>query len=216
MIEAGRVRVNGRVVKELGTKAEPTDVIEIDGQPLAKPQRLRYVMLYKPLNVVTTRGEPQNRPTIYDCLFAEDRILHPVGRLDFDSCGLLVLTNDGELTHRLTHPSYEVPKVYRVCTKPWPNRELMRDLVRGVELDDGAARAIAARYVAFDTCELTLTEGRNREVRRMFALSEREVTYLCRTSYGPLSLGRLKPGKARPLRPDEVARLRAAVGLESG
>ena len=198
---------------QLGSQAEPTDRIEIDGELISAPLRLRHVLFNKPEHIVCTRNDPEGRPTVYDLLFESDHGLHTVGRLDFESCGLLLLTNEGELTHRLTHPRWEVPKTYRVGTKPWPNAELMRRLRAGVELEDGPARATSARYLAFDTCELTLTEGRNREVRRMFEALGLEVLYLCRLSYGPLTLGHLKPGKARPLRTEEVERLRAVVEL---
>jgi len=216
MIRAGRVKVNGQVVRELGTKASADDRIDVDGEPLARPRRLRYVLLHKPTGCVTTRDDPAGRATVYDLLFDDDRILHPVGRLDFDTAGLLLLTNDGELTERLTHPRYGIERAYRVVTKPRPNERFVKALRRGVELEDGLAKPTAVRLAAPDTVELTLTEGRNREVRRMVEALDHEVLALVRVRYGPLHLGHVKPGKARPLRPDEVARLRAAVGLGEG
>lgn len=216
LIVAGRVTVNGRVVTELGTKASASDDIRIDGESIALPKHYRYVMLHKPEGYVTTRRDPEGRSTIYDLLFAEDRTLHPVGRLDRDTLGLLLLTNDGELTHRLTHPSYEIPKTYQVWLKPWPKKPLLKALRAGVELEDGLAKPLAVRFADPQSIEIVLTEGRNREVRRMMEALEHEVVMLQRIALGPLAIGKLKPGKARPLRPEEVHRLRAAVGLESG
>jgi len=213
LIVDGRVKVNGRVVRELGTKASPTDLIEVDGEPIGRSLRHRYIMLHKPAGYMTTRSDPEGRRTVYDLLYDDDRVLHTVGRLDFESCGLLLLTNDGELTHRLTHPRYGIEKVYRVATKPWPTEKYMRQLRSGVELDDGPARVKKAKHLHMDTCEVTIAEGRNREVRRMFEKLEVEVLYLCRMQFGPLTLAQLREGAARPLKPDEVQRLRDAVGL---
>ncbi len=214
LIVAGRVTVNGEVVTTLGTKASPEDTIRIDGELLNLPKRFRYVMLHKPDGYVTTKSDPEGRPTIYDLLFEDDRTLHPVGRLDRDTLGLLLLTNDGELTYRLTHPRYEVTKTYQVWLKPWPKKPLLKALRHGVELDDGLAKPKSVRFADPQSLELVLSEGRNREVRRMMEALEHEVVMLQRIAMGPLTLGRLKPGKARPLKPEEVSRLRQAVGLE--
>ncbi|MCC7493512.1 MAG: rRNA pseudouridine synthase [Fimbriimonadaceae bacterium] len=213
LIGAGRVQVNGRVVDELGAKAAPDDQILVDGQEIGRPRRLRYVLLHKPTGYVTTRHDPAGRPTIYDLLFDDDRVLHPVGRLDRDSQGLLLLTNDGELTLRLTHPRYGLEKAYRVGLKPWPTRPFLKRLRQGVELEDGFAKPKLVKQANPESVELVLTEGRNREVRRIMEALGVEVTYLRRIRQGPLTLGALKIGKARPLRDDEVDRLREAVGL---
>ena len=213
LILGGRVRVNGRVIRELGSKASPTDLIEVDGEPIGRALRHRYIMLHKPAGFMSTRSDPEGRRTVYDLRYAEDRVLHTIGRLDWDSSGLLLLTNDGELTHRLTHPSFGIEKLYRVATKPWPTEKYMRLLRRGVELEDGPAKVKKARYLHADTCEITIAEGRNREVRRLFEAVGCDVLYLCRMQFGPLTLGRLREGGARPLKPEEVDRLRDAVGL---
>lgn len=214
LIRDGRVRVNGKVVTELGTKAAPTDIIEVDGQRIDPGVKLRYVILHKPVGVVTTRSDPAGRPTVYDLLYDIDRTLHTVGRLDYDSSGLLLLTNDGELTHRLTHPRWGVEKLYRVVTKPWPSEQALRQLRDGVELDDGPARAKQVRHIHADTAEIVLAEGRTRQVRRMFEAVGLEVLLLQRRRFGPLELGELRVGGARPLKIGELKRLRAAVGLE--
>jgi len=214
LIVAGRVSVNGQVVTELGTKATAEDDIRIDGESIALPKRFRYVMLYKPEGYVTTKKDPADRLTIYDLLFDEDRMLHPVGRLDKDTLGLLLLTNDGELTYRLTHPSFEIPKTYQVWLKPWPKKPLVKALRKGVELEDGLAKPESVKFLGAEAIELVLKEGRNREVRRMMEALDHEVVQLQRVALGPLELGRLKLGKARPLNHDEIQRLRAAVGLE--
>lgn len=205
--------VNGRVVRVLGSKAEPTDDIAVDGDRLLVPKHWRYVVLHKPLGCVTTRSDPNGRPTVFDCLFEHDAVLHPVGRLDWDTSGLLLLTNDGELTQRLTHPKYAIEREYRATVSPRPTRKTIGQLLRGVELDDGLARAVAAKLIDDRTLDLTMTEGRNREVRRLLARCGHDVVGLLRLRYGPLYLGSLKPGKARGLRPEEVQRVRAAVGL---
>ncbi|MBI2301126.1 MAG: rRNA pseudouridine synthase [Armatimonadetes bacterium] len=215
LILAGRVTVNGRVVTELGSGAEPSDEVAVDGDVITVPKRHRYVALHKPAGVVTTRKDPEGRETVYDLLYAEDVALHPVGRLDRDSTGLLLLTNDGELTHRLTHPRYGVEKVYQVWTRPWPQKAMLAKLRRGVELEDGPAVPKAARIAAPDSYEVTVAEGRNREVRRIFEALGLEILLLRRVRIGPIGLGHLKEGKARPLRPDEVDRLRELVGLRA-
>lgn len=213
LIVAGRVSVNGEVVTELGTTVKPDDVIAVDGQVVPSRRRLRYVMLNKPAGFVTTRRDPAGRPTVYDLLFESDAELHTVGRLDRDTTGLLLLTNDGALTYRLTHPRYEVTKTYRVWTRPWPKPELLKSLRAGVMLEDGPAVPQRVSLPAPDCLELVLVEGRHREVRRMIEALGLQVLLLRRVALGPLSLGRLKEGKARPLSPREVLRLRAAAGL---
>ncbi len=170
-------------------------------------------MLNKPEGYVTTRHDPEGRPTVYDLLYEDDRLLHPVGRLDRDTLGLLLLTSDGELTHRLTHPSFEVRRTYRAWVKPFPRRPLLKALRAGVMLEDGLAQPLSVRLADPESVELVLTEGRNREVRRMLEALSHDVVRLQRVAYGPLTLGPLKPGKARPLRPSEIVALREAVGF---
>ncbi len=206
--------LNGQLVTQLGTKAGPDDVITVDGQPLRVPKRHRYVLLHKPAGYVTTRHDPSGRPTVYDLLYDEDALLHPVGRLDRDTTGLLLLTNDGDLTARLTHPRYEVERAYRVLLDPWPTRKLLKRLRQGVDLEDGLVKPRSVTPSGPGMVELVLCEGRNREVRRLFEAVGHQVMALHRCRYGTVLLGRVKEGKARPLKPDEVARLKALVGLE--
>lgn len=214
LILEGRVTLNGEVVTELGTKAGPDDLILVDGVPVRPLRRLKYVALNKPAGFVTTKSDTHGRSTVYELLFPEDQALHPVGRLDRDTTGLLLLTNDGDLTHRLTHPSFEVEKVYLIWTDPRPNRETLKQLRQGVELDDGPAVPVAAHIASPEHFELTVSEGRNREVRRIFEAVEHRVLLLRRIRLGTLEIGALKEGKARPLSPHEVRSLRQLVGLE--
>lgn len=221
-IAAGRVTVNG-VVASLGTKADPErDVVAVDGRPLADlPRRLRrkrYVMLHKPRGVLTTMHDPQGRPTVADlCRRYGLEGLHPVGRLDFDSEGLLLLTDDGELTFALTHPRHQVPKVYHVLVRGAVTPDGLRRLREGVLLEDGPARAATARRLRRENgatwVEITIHEGRKRQVRRMCAAVGWRVLRLVRVAVGPLRLGDLAPGRLRALRPSEVEALSRAAGV---
>jgi 23S rRNA pseudouridine2605 synthase len=214
LIAAGRVTVNGEVA-ELGSRCDPSeDVVELDGERVnVDPDRV-YVMLNKPRGVVTTADDPQGRPTVVDLVELPQR-LYPVGRLDQDTEGLLLLTNDGELTHRLLHPSYEVERVY-VALVPGPVRKRsLAQLREGVELDDGLARARRARVLGEERgkalVELVLTEGRNREVRRMLGALGLTVERLARVAYGGVELGELRQGNWRFLTQAEVGALHAAA-----
>ena len=221
-IAAGRITVNGRPAV-LGTRADPAqDVIAVDGRPLAdldrRLARKRYVMLHKPRGMVTTLRDPQGRPSVGDFLRRNGlHGLHPVGRLDFDSEGLLLLTDDGELTFALTHPRHEVDKVYHVLVRGPVEAARLRRLRDGVLLDDGPARARVARLVrprpGGGWVEVVLREGRKRQVRRMCQAVGWTVVRLVRVAVGPLRLGGLPPGAWRPLTAQEVAALRAAAGL---
>lgn len=207
LIKAGRVRVNGEP-GELNTFVESRDVVEVDGQPVAK-QALAYVLLHKPAGVVTTASDPQGRPTVVSLVAHESRVV-PVGRLDVDTTGALLLTNDGPLAHRLAHPRYGVEKAYRVQTwKPIAD-EALTALAEGVELEDG--RTSPARVARFGpgTFELVLHEGRNRQVRRMVEAVGNRVRSLHRSVYAGLTVDGLEPGEWRELREDELARLRRA------
>ena len=213
MIVAGRIRVNGSPAT-LGQKVDPLkDQVEVDGSTVPLAPGLVYYLLNKPRGVVTTSQDPEGRQTILDVADVEAHVWL-VGRLDFDSEGAILLTNDGDLTERLTHPRYEVPKTY-VATVPtgFSNRDL-RALLKGVQLEDGLARAQGARILSRGNSgvlvELTITEGRNRQVRRMFEAVGSRVDRLVRTTIGPLMLGRLKPGRLRRLGPAEVRALYAA------
>jgi 23S rRNA pseudouridine2605 synthase len=216
LVRAGRVSVGGRVVTDLGQRVDPErDQVEVDGSRVVVDQRRRYWLLNKPAGVVTTADDPQGRPTVVQMVPAQPRVF-PVGRLDLDTEGLLLLTNDGELAHRLTHASFGVEKRYLAEVEQLPGDALAR-LRRGVELDDGPARAKRARLVGSSgrrrMVEVVMVEGRNREVRRMLDAVGAPVRRLVRTAVGPLRLTGLAPGEYRPLRQEEVRQLYRAVGL---
>jgi 23S rRNA pseudouridine2605 synthase len=215
LIAAGRVRVNGAPAV-LGRRVDVhKDKVEVDGSPVPLDPELVYYLLNKPEGVVSTAADPQGRVTVVDLVDPGVRVW-PVGRLDVASEGALVLTNDGELTMRLTHPRYKVPKSYLVEVAGAMGGRALRELARGVALDDGTTRP--ARVEVVDTgprgsvVEITISEGRNRQVRRMMESVGHPVRRLVRTSIGPLKLGRLKPGTARRLSPAEVRALYAATG----
>lgn len=216
LIVQGRVQVNGLVVTELGAKADPEkDTITVDGRELPSPQR-EYYLLHKPRGYVTTVRDPQGRPTVIDLVPAWTR-LFPVGRLDLDSEGLLLLTNDGELAYLLTHPRFEVEKVYEVWVRGHPTPKDLEALRRGVLLEDGPARAaqveMLGNWQKGARLAVTMYEGRKREVRRLFGTLGFEVKRLIRRRLGPIELGDLPVGHARRLTPQEVANLyRAAAG----
>lgn len=210
MIEAGRVRVNGEVVRELGTRIDADrDRVEVDGRAVVIAP-VQWVALNKPRGYVCTRRDPQGRRTIYDLLPAAMRALFTVGRLDADSEGLLLLTNDGDAANRLLHPRYAVRREYVAVVDGQPDADVVERLEGGVELEDGPARAEAVKLgVAEDgaTVALTLTEGRKREVRRMLAAVGHSVRALRRVRYDGISLGELEPGRWRRLEPREVMRI---------
>jgi 23S rRNA pseudouridine2605 synthase len=205
-------------VTQLGTKANPrTDRITIDGRPLRVADEFLYVLLHKPTNVVTTLSDPEGRPTVRDFLRDIRVRVFPVGRLDFHSSGLLLLTNDGELALRLTHPRYGVRKTYHVKVKGTPTSEALAQLAAGVRLTEGVT-APAEVHVESSRegktwLQITLGEGRKREVRRMCEHVGHPVEKLARVRLGPLNLGKLAPGAHRLLTEREVRELRRAVGL---
>jgi 23S rRNA pseudouridine2605 synthase len=208
LIKAGRVRVNGEP-GQLNTFVSAWDAVEVDGRPVT-PQRLAYVLLHKPPGVVTTARDPQGRPTVVDLVEHETRVV-PVGRLDADTTGALLLTNDGPLAHRLAHPRYGVEKVYEVDVEGEPDEEALRRLREGVELEDGPTAQAGSRRLGPRRLELTLHEGRNRQVKRMCAAVGHPVSRLHRSRYAGLTLDGLAPGAWRELSPAEVSRLRAAA-----
>lgn len=212
LIRQGRVRVNGAVAR-LGQEVGPQDRVEVDGKPIELPRRV-VLALHKPKGYTTTRSDPHAERTVYELL---PRIpgLHPVGRLDRDSEGLLLFTNDGELTFRLTHPRHGVRKVYRVWTERGTlPQAVCRRLLEGVELEDGPARALACRP-APGGAVLVLAEGRKREVRRMLKAVGYPVRRLLRTQVGPIRLGDLPPGRWRFLTEAELRALEVEVGLST-
>ncbi|MDP9023336.1 MAG: rRNA pseudouridine synthase [Actinomycetota bacterium] len=214
LIAQGRVTVDGDVA-ELGQKVDPaTADVRVDTERVnVNPERV-YVMLNKPRGVVTTADDPQGRPTVFDLVDLPQR-LFSVGRLDMDSEGLLLLTNDGDLAHALTHPSYEVPRVYVAQVQGTPGSSHLSELQRGVQLEDGLASARSARVLGDARgkalVEVTLTEGRKREVRRMLDAVGFPVERLARIAYGGVELGDLRQGRWRPLTQAEIGRLFAAV-----
>jgi 23S rRNA pseudouridine2605 synthase len=211
----GRVTVNGATIRELGTKAESTDDIRVDGRRIKVPDHHVYLLLNKPRGYVTTRADPERRPTVLDLVRVREYV-YPVGRLDFESEGLLLLTNDGALAARLIHPRHGVARVYEARVLGSLDDRDMRRLARGIDLD-GQRTAPAEIERLSDrtdrtTIRLTLTEGRNRQVRKMCEAIGHPVEYLRRIAIGPLRDNRLKVGEWRPLTADEVARLKHAAG----
>lgn len=216
MIERGRIRVNGTPAA-LGQRIDPDkDVVEVDGSRVPLAEDLVHYVLNKPAGVVSTADDPEGRPTVVELVDPAARVW-PVGRLDLDSEGLILLTNDGELTLHLTHPRYEVPKTYVAEVDGSLAPRTARALARGIDLDDGptapAEVRILERGARGSVVELVLTEGRNRQARRMLEAVGHPVRRLVRTAIGPLKLGRLKPGAHRRLNPSEVAELYRASGL---
>ena len=208
LIKAGRVRVNGEP-GQLNTFVSGRDVVEVDGERVAK-QALAHVLLHNPAGVVTTASDPQRRPTVVGLVGHEAKVV-PVGRLDVDTTGALLLTNDGPLAHRLAHPRYGVDKVYEVETWRQPTDDALRQLAAGVELDDGPTAPARVRRLSGARFELVLHEGRNRQVRRMVEAVGHRVRHLHRSVYAGLTLDGLAPGAWRELTASEVERLRRSV-----
>jgi 23S rRNA pseudouridine2605 synthase len=206
LIKDGRVRVNGQPGR-LDTFVAASDVVEVDGRTVA-PEPLTYVLLHKPTGVVTTARDPQGRPTVVDLVSLPLRVV-PVGRLDADTTGALLLTNDGRLAHRLAHPRYGVDKVYVAEVEGAPTDENLRRLAEGIELEEGVTAPARVRRLAPSRIELVLHEGRKRQVRRMCEAVGHPVRSLHRSTYAGLELGDLAPGAWRELTDDEVHTLRA-------
>jgi pseudouridine synthase len=217
LIQMGRVQVNGETVTRLGTTADPRrDKILVDGQPLVFPE-FQYFIIHKPIGFVSTLKDPEGRPTIRELLRdVQDRV-YPVGRLDFNSSGLLLLTNDGALTEQLLHPRYQIPRMYHVKIEGKPTHQALQALRSGVRLDDGVITSPATVRTLRSNeqktwLEITLREGRNREVRRMCEAVGHHVEKLIRVSFGPLSLENLPVGGYRALSPKEVRGLKQIAG----
>jgi 23S rRNA pseudouridine2605 synthase len=210
LIFDGRVTVGGRVVKDPATDVDGSKPITVDGRPVGGTGQERAVyILNKPPGVVSTSHDTHGRKTVVDLIHA-DRRLYPVGRLDADTTGLILLTDDGELAHRLTHPSFEVPKTYRAVVRNPPVREpALRKLREGIELDDGRTSPAKVRRISSSELEITIHEGRKRQIRRMCEAIDHRVESLERVAFGPLRLGNLPVGGHRRLTPAEVERLRA-------
>lgn len=219
LMTAGRVAVNGRVVTEMGAKVDPaTDVVTVDGAEIRLAGEPVYLALNKPAGVMTTMSDPQGRPTVVSLMpVAQHPGLFPVGRLDFETTGLILFTTDGELSHRLLHPRWKVDKTYAVLADGRVEANDIARLQTGIRLDDGLTAPARARILDRRTdrtlTEITITEGRKRQVRRMFSALSHPVLELHRVRFGPVELGMLAPGTWRPLTADEVADLRAAVEM---
>ena len=219
LIEQGRVKRNGRPIK-LGDKALPKDIITVDGQRVSIPRKkhLRYIMLHKPRGYVTTVSDELDRRCVMDLLDDVPERVYPIGRLDRNSEGLLLLTNDGNFANGIMHPSRHVTKTYRVTVRPAVTEEQLVQLADGVVLD--GKKTLPATVVVMTNepgrvvLQMTIKEGRNRQIRRMCEAVGLEVARLRRTSIGPLKLGMLKPGTWRDLTPEELRAIRNAIGKE--
>lgn len=214
-ISAGKVKINGETVTELGTKITRNDEVEVDGQTLSL-EPFVYILLNKPKDTITTTDDPRDRETVMDKIEdATGKRVYPVGRLDRHTMGLLILTNDGDLAHRLMHPSYEVRKTYEVETDRFLTDAELDRLAKGIKLEDGPARAHRlSRIRGGNGILLTIFEGRNRLVRRMIEYFGAEVTKLKRVEYAGLTLKEVKMGRWRYLRKNEINGLRKLVKLE--
>jgi pseudouridine synthase len=221
LIAQGRVSVNGQVVTQLGTKADPRhDDIRVDGRRIRIDQRRRYILLNKPRGYVTTRHDPQGRPTVLDLLKGVSEYIYPVGRLDYDSEGLLLLTNDGELAARLTHPRHEVERVYEARVRGIPDAHALERLAKGIMIEGrrtARARVALRRTASTSTTqaivEIGLHEGRQRQVRNMFDAIGHPVVRLRRIRIGPIADEALTTGHYRELTPRELGQLRHAAGI---
>jgi 23S rRNA pseudouridine2605 synthase len=209
LILAGKVQVNDRVVRQLGTKADPErDEIRIDGRMITTEVERVYVMLNKPAGYVTTLKDPEGRPIVTDLLYEIGQRVYPVGRLDYDSEGLLILTNDGEFAERIQHPRYEVPRTYLAKVRGRVTRKEIQSLVNGIELEDGPFTVDGIQEEKYNEksqwLRVTISEGRNRIIRRAMEALGHPVARLIRISLGNLELGNLKPGEYRRLQKREI------------
>jgi 23S rRNA pseudouridine2605 synthase len=217
LIADGHVSVNGVVTRDLATLADPdVDIVALRGTPLPHAERKRYVLLHKPSGYVTTVSDPRGRPTVSDLVRAVDARLYPVGRLDWDVEGVLLMTNDGDLTHRLLHPRYGLPRVYEADVRGAVRPSDLPRWRRGVTLEDGPATPTDVELLRAGAdatvLRLTFTEGRKHEVKRFCEALGHPVRRLRRVAFGPIALGELPRGAHRALTPRELAALRAAAG----
>ncbi|TAA72515.1 pseudouridine synthase [Planococcus salinarum] len=219
MILDGKVRVNGKVIKELGTKVSSSDTIEVEGVQLEKEQKV-YFLLYKPRGVISAVTDDKNRKVVTDFFEGIDKRIYPVGRLDYDTSGLLIMTNDGEFANILTHPKYEIDKTYVARLKGIPEKDELRKLEKGIKLEDGMTAPAKVKLLSGDSkqgkgiVQITIHEGRNRQVRRMFEAIGYPVQKLSREQFGFLTLHGLNAGESRQLTSHEVKLLR--VMAETG
>jgi len=221
LITAGRVQVNDQVVTTLGVKVDPgQDAIKVDGRPIRKQSKV-YVLFNKPKGVITSAEDPEGRKTVTDFFKHLKERIYPVGRLDYETEGLLILTNDGEFAHLLTHPKHHVPRTYLATVKGVPHGTLLDKLSQGIMLDDGMTAPAEVEYQDVSpekneaVIKITIYEGRNRQVRRMFDAIRHPVIKLKRVQFGPIQLTGVPRGKSRPLTAQEVNELRKEA-LEAG
>lgn len=218
MIREGRILLNGKPVIDHGTLVDPrVDRVEVDGRRIEGPEAFTYLIVNKPAGHITTVSDPRGRPTVLDLVPTKRTRVYPVGRLDADTSGLLFLMNDGKLAFRLTHPRYEVEKTYRAVLDQVPSREDLARLRQGVVLEDGPTAPAEVFDVKADSKSVTITihEGRNRQVRRMFEAIGRTVVRLERIRFGTITIGRMKPGGSREMTAAEVKDLKRLVGLNA-
>ena len=219
MIKQGLVKVNGQVISEMGFQVEPEkDKVEVQDRKIEPEKRKVYLLLNKPCRVVTTLNDPQGRKKVTDLLKGVPERVYPIGRLDYQSEGLLLLTNDGELTYRLTHPRFEIAKTYLVKVQGRVNKQNVDRLQKGVELEDGLTQPALVKIRQSEPAEtfleITIREGRNRQVRRMCEKIGHPVISLKRLKFGPVDLGNLKVGQYRELKPKEIQALKKACHLK--
>jgi pseudouridine synthase len=217
-IKSGRVMVNGRLLNEPGTRAIwGLDHICVDGQEIPKPSERLYLMLNKPFGYMSSLSDPQGRPLVTDLLKDVSQRVYPVGRLDFDTLGLLLFTNDGQWAYRLTHPRFQVPRTYKVTVPGIIKDELIVLLRKGVQLPDGSTvrskTSVIAHNVKQSILRMTITEGKSRQVRRMIEAAGYRVVHLIRTGFGKIKLGDLKIGEYRYLETEEVDEMKKLVGM---
>jgi 23S rRNA pseudouridine2605 synthase len=219
LIAEGRVTVNGETVTEMGTKADPArDDIRVDGRRIKATERLRYILLYKPAGYVTTRSDPQHRRTVIDLLRGVREYVYPVGRLDYDTQGVLLVTNDGDLAAKLTHPRHQVDRTYEASVAGMPDDEAIDRLRRGIPLDGRRTQPADVLVVNKGRRDrngvliITIREGRNRQVRRMLEAVGHPVESLRRIRFGPLGIRGLRPGDWRDLTDAEVEKLKSGKG----
>ncbi len=210
LIAAGRVAVNGAIVTQLGTRVGPSDRISVDGKPISRTPRFTYVILNKPKGYLSTALDDRGRPTVLDLVSTSERV-YPVGRLDLDSEGLVLLTNDGELTFRILHPKHELPREYEVWVTPAPTDEQLVRLRSGVEIEGWQTSPARIQRRPGGSFTMTINEGHKRQIRLMCEAVGLHVTRLVRVRLGPLTLGPLASGEWRELRPTELAALRDAA-----
>ncbi|WP_223703523.1 pseudouridine synthase [Sutcliffiella deserti] len=221
LIQEGKVRVNGKVIKELGVKVTPQDKIEVQGVPVEREEPV-YFVLYKPRGVISSVSDDKGRKVVTDFFPLIKERIYPVGRLDYDTSGLMIMTNDGEFANSIMHPTSQVDKVYIAKVKGIPTREAIRSLERGIKLEDGKTAPAKIKMISMEKTkqtaifEVTIHEGRNRQVRRMFEAIGHPVMKLKRERYGFLTLQGLVAGEARELTPHEVKQLRVMATKPQG